>query len=460
MHRWANLSPMAAWTRWLGLVSLLGCSPAPSERPENVLLVVVDTLRADRLGVYGHRDGLTPEIDRWAAGSTTFLDASAHAPWTLPSVASILTGRHPEQHGAGGRLGSFRALGNDVPTLAEHLVSQGYRTAAIVNVPFLGQRYGLARGFEECDERHENSNRLLRPAGRTTDRALEWLRERDRDEPFFLLVHYFDPHALYEPPQPYRRRFADPRDAEQSRLGLDSREAIVLARRAGIVPDEATLRRAEKLYDGEVAFVDAEFGRLLEGLSGEGLEESTVIVFTSDHGEEFLDHGDYEHGHTLYEELLHVPLILSVPGREATRVPSTVRHVDLVPTLCELLGVPLLPGAQGRSLVPFLDLAYREEGRPVLSHGNFWGEPLTALRTGGEKLIFRQGSPQPEYYRLREDPGEQENLAAEASADVRRLQEQLEARRRARTSGSELSLDPEELRLLEALGYGGERPPD
>ncbi len=315
----------------LALLELCACSrDARTATPEhpNVVLIAVDTLRADRLGCYGGIRELSPRIDEIARQGARFANAFSHAPWTLPAFASILTSRTPPAHGAGGKLGDFRGLAAGIPTLPEQFRAAGYATAAVVNVDFLARPFGVARGFERLDARAFEDNENVRGAGPTTDAALAWIRDRRRGA-FFLMVHYFDPHAEYRPPQPFRRRFASPVDQTDETFRFGTRSQVVEHRLRGTPLARDEVERAEKLYDGEVASVDQEIGRLLDGLSGLGIDESTLVVLTADHGEEFLDHGDWEHGHTLYDELVHVPLLLRQKGRiSPRRVDAAVGHID------------------------------------------------------------------------------------------------------------------------------------
>jgi arylsulfatase A-like enzyme len=438
-------------------LGLAACGDGAS-RP-NVLLVLVDTLRADKLGCHGSALGLTPNIDRLAAGGALFENASAHAPWTLPAVASLLTSLHPAQHRAGGALPHFTSLDPAVATLPALFREVGYETAAVINVAFLGPEFGLTRGFEHLDIEIFENNREVRSARATTTAAIAWLAH-ERDRPFFLMVHYFDPHLLYDPPEPHRSRFAAEEDRSGGRFEFGTRGDIVSLRRHELALEPETIERAERLYHGEVAYTDEQIGMVLDALRDLDLEDSTLVVFTSDHGEEFLDHGGFEHGHTLYAELTRVPLILRLPGViEPRRIAAIARHLDLAPTLCELTGIEPPAGFAGRSL---LGLMRGDVGadRPVLASGNFWGPPLTSWQQGEYKLILgseAEDAP-PELYRWVEDPGERENLAPSRSDVVALLLENLGAFE-ARTTrplaqgmrGVELS--EETRRQLERLGY-------
>lgn len=461
-----------------GLVGLLAaaCGGGDEASRLNVLLVVIDTVRADKLGIHGGPEGLTPRLDRLAAEGARFERAAAHAPWTLPSTASLLTSRLPEEHGAGGFLDlsplaegrppsvAFRGLDEGARTLAEVFREGGWRTGSVVNVDFLDQGFGLTQGVEDVDARWYTTNSEVRSAAETTTQALAWLGERERaSEPFFLLAHYFDAHAVYDPPAEFRERFADPRDRAASGLVFGTREHMLLLRSGRLTLDPSVLGRAERLYEAELAALDAELGRLLDGLDALGLAEDTVVVLTADHGEEFLDHGGFEHGHTLYDELLRVPLLVRLPGvvPEGQVIHAPVGLVDVAPTLCELAGLEVPSSFGGRSLVPALaggPLAARAH----LAHGNFWGPPLTSWTSGDLKLIVtpaHDGSPERvELYDLSSDPAEATDLAADRPGDTRRLREELEAVRAHLVRGSggaPVELDEATRSRLEALGYLG-----
>lgn len=434
------------------------------ERPRSAVLILVDTLRADRLGCYGNPLDLTPQIDAFCAQSVRFDQAFSHAPWTLPSTASIFTSRHPAQHGAGGRLGAFSVLDRSVITLAEVMRDAGFSTAVIVNVLFLGTEFGMTQGFDVVNQFIPKDNRSIRTADRTTSEALAWLAEH-RDKPFFLVVHYFDPHLVYDPPQPFRSRYADPQDAEAGDFVFGTIRDVVDFRNGKKDLDQSTVERLERLYNGEVAFVDAEIGRLLRGMEDLKLTQNTAIALTGDHGEEFWDHGGFEHGHTHFDELLHIPLLIRAPwlsradGDEIAtpqRVDSVVRHVDLAPTLCDLLAVDWPSSFQGDSLVPLM-LGMSEPDRPVLSQGNFWGDPIQAWRNHGKKIIVYQGSGTDLMFDVNQDPLEQHNLVEshgqlhdQMSAELEAVQDAL---RSGRPTASSPELTDDQLEQLKALGY-------
>jgi arylsulfatase A-like enzyme len=423
----------------------------------NIILILLDTVRVDRLGCYGSAMGLTPEIDRFAETAVRFEQAFAHAPWTLPSVASLYTSRHPMQHGAGGHLGSFRMLPERAVTLAEVLRRQGLSTGAILNVLFLSEKLGMTQGFASVDHSvHADDNVSGRRAGPTTDAALGYI-DSQGDQPFFLLVHYFDAHLTYDPPQPYRRRHADPQDREGTDYLFGTVRDMLHFRRGEIQLGDAMLGRLEKLYDGEIAYLDHEVGRLLDGLANRGLEGNTVVVITADHGEEFLDHDGFEHGHTLYDELLHVPLLIRTPEMTTARsVSAIVRQIDLAPTLCELAGVSSDTSFDGESLAGLMAGARAPE-RSVLSQGNMWGPSGAAWRAAGYKMIREAGSMSAELYDITADPGEQMNVCGEVpercATMVQDLNLVLKRLATEAAPGESPTLSERDIQRLRALGY-------
>jgi len=442
-------------------------APAAAATSPNVLLVLIDTLRADKLGCYGNDLGLTPNIDRLAGQGCLFERAFSHAPWTLPSVSSLLTSTYPIRHGAGGRWGSpqgLTGLSSDVRTLAECFGGQGYDTGAIINVLFLSPKFGLDRGFADYDfQPPKKSQRVQRRATEVTDRALAWLKKHKRGvsgRPFFFLVHYFDPHLTYDPPKRFRERFALPADRTRDPTLFGTERDMIALRRGRGDASLLPLYRLEHLYNGEVAYTDEQVGRLLDGVHRMGLDDSTVVVLTADHGEEFLDHGGFEHGHTLYDELIHIPLIVRYPELiKPRRVHAMVRHVDVGPTLCGLAGIHGEATFQGRSLEPVM-FGRSHKDRPVLSQGNMWGPSLTSLRAGGYKLIT--GAGKVALFHVAVDPRERHDLAGDPSDKALRVamsKAMAGMLKRARVGGDgkgqAVGLSRDELERLRALGYVG-----
>lgn len=423
------------WRRSLAVFGALGAFAAglAEDRPPNLLLITLDTTRADRLGCYGYRQGQTPRLDRLAREGVLAEQAIAVAPTTLPAHASILTGLYPPRHGVRDNA-DFRLPPEEV-TLAEHLKAQGYSTAAVVASVVLSSSQGLAQGFDAYDEPRDPPSAafvaqklqfhplLDRPADQVTAAALTFL-DLLQSKPFFLWVHYFDPHSDYAPPAPWNAKFA------------------------------------KNLYDGEIAFMDGQIGRLLDGFSARGLLDRTLVAVIGDHGEGLGDHGEETHGVFLYEPMVRVPLLLRLPGTlpKSARYPGLVSQVDLAPSLLDLMGLPALPGPQGISLAAGLKGGKAAQRDPVYSESvmvqRVYGwSPLYALR--GEAWKFIE-APAAEYFDLRKDPGEKNNLAAADQPALERARQALAALRAGlgtSASAAEKPADAERRAQLASLGY-------
>lgn len=425
-------------------VALAACS---AERRPNVLLLTVDTLRADRLGAYGYERPTSPAIDRFAETATVFEHAQAQASWTLPSLASLMTGLYSSTHGCW----HFRTrLESSFTTLAESLRNSGYDTAAVANHVFLGRPYGLQQGFTHFDdELVDRSERegihLTVTSEDVAEKALHWLDNQAQvsdGPPWLLWAHFFDPHNEYLFHEGVSEPFAEP----------------------GGAPAD--------LYDGEVAFTDRSVGRVLERLESLGLARDTIVVLVADHGEAFGEHQRIHHSDTLYGELVQVPLVIRVPGAAPSRVSTPVQTADVFPTLAELVGLPR-PDVAGRSLAAAVrgePLAEEPVLSEVMAPGYVPGAPpperTTAVRTtvrsvtlGGWKLI-EQDSGLLELYDLAGDPGELHDLAESEPERVASMRVALGARVAAaveRGAGyersPEMQLSADQLAALKALGY-------
>jgi arylsulfatase A-like enzyme len=430
----------------------LACRPAAERRPD-VIVYLVDTLRADHLGCYGYPRATSPRIDAFAAESVLFENAVAQAGWTRPAVTSLLTGLDPHQHGVQGRLDG---LAESFDTLPEILRREGYQTGAFVSSAVITEKFGFGQGFDTFRQRVKETIEPERPTSEwVNEEALRWLEQRDPDRPFFLFLHTLDPHMPYQPPEPFRRRLAP--DADPRAGSLER----VVAVRDGLRPTTARDREEiPALYDAEIAGNDAAFGRLVEKLRARGLYDPLLLVFVSDHGEELFDHGGWEHGATLYQELVHVPLLLKLPrgAGSGRRIGERVRQIDVLPTILDVLGGEAPPGIQGRSLLPLLHAPSR---RPpaAFSSLDLDGRRIESIVLGHRKLIHTLAHDRRplglELYDLASDPGERRNLAAADPDAVRGLTWLLE--RRARGGGppeaSRVTLDPELEKQLRALGY-------
>jgi len=396
--------------------------------PPNVLLITIDTVRADRLGAYGYARAATPTIDRLAREGIRFTDATTQAPLTAPAHAALLTGLYPARIGV--RDNATTPIPDGVTTAAEAFKAKGYRTGGFVGAFILTAPYGFAQGFDTFDADFPGFSDSLklqvqRRGDAVVDRALQWLDGAGGPQPFFGWVHLYDAHAPYDAPAPFGARFAS------------------------------------SPYDGEIAFVDACIGRLVASLERSGRLDRTVVSIVADHGESLGEHGEQEHGMFLYDGVLRIPWIVRLPGRAhaGRTVAETVRAIDVLPTLASLAGVPL-PRVDGESVAGVAagtprrnpPSSYAETYYPKWHFG--WSE-LKSIR--GERWKYVD-APKPEVYDLRADPGETRNiaagrepLAAGMAAELARIESGFGAA--AVTDAPQP--DAETLARLRSLGYVG-----
>ncbi len=449
----AGDSALALQNAGVSGLEAVGTSPLPSarlaERP-SLVVFLTDTLRADRLSTYGFEKSTSPFLDALAKESVVFEDAWAQSSWTRPTVASFFTGLNPATHGA---VGFERPLAQRFTTLAEALKKAGYRTGAIVSNHVVHHRFGFSQGFDAWNDGEAKLYGLS--AADVVDRGLRFVDAAPG--PFLLYLHTMEPHATYEPSDAAYRLFGLPGEARRP-----SRPILM---RPKIGPGAA--HYLDSLYQGEVWDNDRAFEALIEGLRQRGRLDSSVVVFTADHGEEFLDHGDKGHGHSLYRELTRVPLVVRLPGgsRGGTREAAPVAQVDLLPTLLAMLGVEA-PRNEGRDLSGL----WLGQGRPrgpavFVGETRFGKSEKQALRVGDLKLVlnhdprrYGQGGGPTELYDVARDPGEKDNLAQKewiaAAWMERRLRSLLEAwRRTARGPAETVEITEEDREALKALGY-------
>ncbi|MCW5980764.1 MAG: sulfatase-like hydrolase/transferase [Bryobacteraceae bacterium] len=395
-------------------------------RPVNLLVVTIDTMRADRLGCYGYAKAETPVLDALARGGTLFENAAAETPLTPPSHASMFTGMNPNVHGVR-NVGGFVLQSSSV-TLAEIVQEQGWDTAAFIGASVLKKLFGFSQGFALYDDQMPKPGLSQmtreypeRPAEEVVNRAIGWLNSQS-GKPFFLWVHVFDPHLPYEPPAPFDKKFEDP-------------------------------------YDGEIAYVDRELGRLFAEVEKKA-PGNTVIAVLSDHGESLGEHGEYTHGVFLYDATLRIAFMLAGPGVPAgVRVKQQARTIDLLPTLMDLMGGTAPADVQGTSLTPAFSgkevpttYAYAETLFPKMNMG--WSE-LRAVRTTKWKYIQ---APKPELYDLEQDPHERNNVIATNAAEAQELKQQLQSLIAVHGSGTSEKvqtslLDQKTMSQLKTLGY-------
>ena len=378
--------------------------PEPAPRP-NVVLVSLDTLRPDHLGCYGYERDTSPRIDALAAESSLFTRASCQAPWTLPSHMSLFTSMMPSRN----RVEDINQRLPEGPvTLAQALRQAGYQTAGLVNDAQMKAHWGFDRGFDTWREFAVNT-----PAGNCeniTDQALEWLKDSP-SKPFFLFLHYYDPHDPYDPPPRFRRKF----DAE---LFGQAAHKIVWQHRypAKDIDNPRLMEEIKAAYDGEIAWLDEQIGRLIRALP-----PNTIVVLFSDHGEAFEEHGWMTHGASLYEEEVRVLLLFQVPGEygDAGRIDRRVRLLDVAPTLASLCGVNPGPDWQGRDLTPVLR-GEKLDPAPVYAETKrlIEGRILKMVQRGEWKLIHSLFDANTELYRL---PDEHTNRATEQPRRTERM---------------------------------------
>jgi len=404
----------------------------------NLVVITLDTTRADRLGSYGYPNAGTPNFDALAQDGVLFDHASTAAPITLPAHSSLFTGRFPPQHGVRDNGGYF--LNDKEQTLAETLKARGYATAGFIAAYVLDSKWGIAQGFDTYFDDFDLSKykvfsmgAIQRPGNEVVDKALPWIDHElaeQRGKPFFAWMHLYDAHAPYSPPEPFKSRYPD------------------------------------NPYQGEISFADAQVGRVVQFLRERGLYDRTVIVVIGDHGESLNDHGEEGHGFFVYESVVHVPMVVRAPysSMKGRHVTDSVRSIDVMPTVLDLLGVPKPAGAQidGVSVTPLMsgarpDLGLEAYAEAVYPLHHFGWSDLRALRQGRYKLI---AAPRPELYDLQEDPKEATNVFAARKALGDRMLARLaemEAhfKSSAQAKSEAVEIDPDAKARLAALGYVG-----
>jgi arylsulfatase A-like enzyme len=468
-----SVSKAVCWASLLlVLIVSTGCVEAP--RPRNAILIVLDTLRADRVSAYGHERPTTPVLDRLAEGGVLFESVVSHSSWTLPAMVGLLSGHYP----------TAREYDDGLRhSLVEPLREAGWKTAAFTGGAWVGEQYGLGRGFDVFEDQIAVDIRLARaperPAGeaplaevskgieKTFAAAEQWL-EANADAPFFLWLHTYEPHT------PYRRQLYT---AGMERGVLEPTFEVAAAAVAGAGGSGSRLGETElafirALYDGGVTVSDQYIGRLLDTLDRLGLDDDTLIVVTSDHGEDLGERSPPRpgnHGHALWDELLLVPLIVFDPTREypVRRVPSQVRLIDVMPTLLDILGAPFSEPMHASSLLPLM-LGEESSGRPAWSvidpQPKSGRSQQFAIRSETHKLILTPALDENEddsiaLYDLANDPQESRNIADSAPATAQALRASLaEVRAERSLRGdpdyrSKRAIPPPVKRRLRALGY-------
>ena len=448
------------WLRGLLAVALLavGCSREQAQEAEaaqlpvcegcNVLLLTIDCLRADRLPCQGYDRPTMPQLCQAAQRGVLFERAMSQSSWTKPSMATLFTSVYPHNHKANDWEAS---LSPKLVTWAEALRSVGYHTVAYQTNPFVSKGRGFAQGFREYHFRGTGK------ADELVSSIISKLKALRQGRRVFGYVHFMDAHEPYHVTEAYYKMFDHGYAGRLPPLKF-ARAPDVRTRR--FFPDEADRKHAADLYDASLRLVDDQLGRLFDFLDTSGLGARTIVVVLSDHGEEFWEHGGFEHGHTMYQELLHVPLIVLHPRLSAgpVRVRQLVRLIDVYPTVMGMLGLEAPPTAMGEDLTPqILGGASTPIDRQALAEANIYGPPRLALQTDRYKLIEQADGTKPELYDLSDDPNEQRDLTV-SPASTKRLKSMKRAldtiRRTGRvTAGKRKPLPPGIRRQLESLGY-------
>ncbi|MCD4708102.1 MAG: sulfatase [Candidatus Sabulitectum sp.] len=403
------------------LAVIAGCTSTPPDTSgcripsngKNVILIIIDTLRSDHLSCFGYQRNTSPTIDSLADSGTLWLNAQSQAPWTLPSHASIWTGLSVKSHGTthiGGVEGFDLQLDPQLPSLPATLQNSGFQTSGFINFVLLSEEFGFNHGFDwyDCDGSGE------RTVTATVDAFLYWLDYQAETENFFCVIHLFDVHAPYNPMVPYDTAFCSE--------GVDGVSRWDLSENGKILNIEDCQHLID-MYDGEILYVDNELSRLFSGIRQREIADSTLIIITSDHGEEFLEHGGVGHGHALYQEQIHVPLILSGPGinrGSISNIPAAL--YDIMPTILSYLGVEVPENVEGLDLLSHAPAQLRQIPSGGVSPDRFFLAMMSlsdfqscAVTEGSKKVIAYMGTDRFIQFNLDEDPEENIPLAADST---------------------------------------------
>jgi arylsulfatase A-like enzyme len=440
------------------LVALVGCN---RDKKPNVILVIVDTLPAGHVGCYGYERSITPTIDALAQEGVRFERDVATAPWTLPSIASILTGALPSRHRAGIHLDPptqsdrrLTPLRPDITTLAGLFKEHKYQTVGFFNNPFVHPETGLASGFDDYNYA-DGDNLQIRPAPAVVMEAMAWLGQKG-NKPFLMVVHLFDPHLAYSPPlgyvAPYIQDYKGP-------LSIPFNPVLEDIRSGKVTYTDEDKNYIRALYDGEVAQTDAAIGNLFAFLKSKGLYDSALIIVTADHGEEFWQHGGFEHGHSLHREVIEVPLIMKYPGRDAagTVVKELVSNCDILPTIAEFMTWPIAFPIDGVSLLPHAG-AVRVLPHNIVSENVHYGPQQQCLYAQNKKLIVNTDTGEITVYDLEKDPAEttnifgSEKLPDKIKAQVQKIAKDLKDAT-DKGPGQAIEFDAKTIQSLKSMGY-------
>lgn len=390
------------------LLILSGCGGRDTSlsRCPDIVLILIDTIRADHLSVNGYYRETTPVLDSLASSGTICTSVQGQSSWSLPAMATIMTGLSQRSHGASCTNGHFYGIDPTFPTIP-HLIKHraGYQTAAFFNDIFMNEDCGFHHGFDHFDCQYYLRNETLRNAEETVDNYLEWYdANRDSTKPLFSAVHFFDPHLPYCPPHPWDTLYSDPKADPLFNKFWGSINDVQDLNQGLVEMDSTQLEIMVGLYDSELAFTDSQIGRLISELMARGTLENTVFIIVGDHGEEFLEHGGFGHGYTLYREILNVPLIISGRCIPVGTIDRVVAQVDILPTVLGLVGLDIPIWADGRNI---LNPDFERTARYIHSSNLIGTIPdLAAVRIGNRVVIGNPQEVSPVMYDLRNDPNE------------------------------------------------------
>lgn len=372
------------------IIFLSGCTGADAK--PNIILIVVDALRADHLGCYGYHRDTSPTIDSLAVNGVLWEDFQAQSSWTLPTVTSIFTGLNVREHGAGRRNGIVYGMSPELSTIPLLLNRAGYTCAGIFNVYLLSEQFGFNRGFDSfsCNWLGHGQAEV------SVNQAIDWIQTTNTNQPFFLTLHLFDVHDPYDPPAPF--------DTYYTPFGAEGITWWPFLESGAPDHPEEYKEHLMGLYDGEIAWTDSQINRLFQHLRTSGLSENTVVILTADHGEEFLEHNGFGHGKTMYQEVVRVPLIISGSDIDSgVRYSSLRAQIDILPTILELSGVERPAHLNGISLLENISV---NRSVPSSNVNSTFAPVVAAIRVGNRKIIWNTQTDEAVQFNLAEDPHE------------------------------------------------------
>ena len=460
------------------VVSFLNCNKkSPPPRP-NIILIVADTLRSDHLGCYGYLKNISPHLDEFSKDSLLFENAYAPIPSTLPSHVSIVTGLYPDVHQMFDEAnnldaGLYKELSPRFSTIAEKLKEIGYKNIGIVSSIWLKDSFGFGRKFDYYHRVHES----LTPSVKINEKVFTWLGWLMGEEQpkFFMFLHYYDPHSdpyikgknelPYYAPPPYFEKYCEGQSGIlqiQNNVNSYATSFLMYSNVNRMRIEDDQVESIISLYDAGVAFFDSQIGKLFSELKRRGLYDQSLIIFTSDHGEEFREHGEFIHNQ-IYEENIHVPLMIKFPGGRFAneKVESPVELIDIKSTILDYLEVPISSHVQGKSLLSLIDKSPKSANIVICRQKTPAGNKIYSLRDGRFKLIYNFHTLESELYDLNVDSLEKSNIAVSNKEEVARLQNKLEKivenNMELSNLPSELTediiLNHDEIRKLKSLGY-------